>query len=215
MRIHYQAIRQPSEELFDEMQAMRLSMIRLKPNVDKADDFESFKDYFLQPGRRAHVFRFVGGSLDQQLAGFYCMGCERYPGIDLASGLYQDIAAERRDAFTAWLAEKWIDKNARCNRIFQRDPRRAAWEGPPDEGMLQCSELNRPSQDLKPMCSAPATAQWSGGILRLRWLCTMAPNTAPFLYEESNPSPKVGVIALAVNPASKERSRIPIEAPTP
>lgn len=85
MRIHYQAIRQPSEELFDEMQAMRLSMIRLKPNVDKADDFESFKDYFLQPGRRAHVFRFVGGSLDQQLAGFYCMGCERYPeGIVLS-----------------------------------------------------------------------------------------------------------------------------------
>lgn len=139
----------------------------------------------------------------------------RYPGIDLASGLYQDIAAERRDAFTAWLAEKWIDKNARCNRIFQRDPRRAAWEGPPDEGMLQCSELNRPSQDLKPVCSAPATAQWTSGVLRLRWLCTMAPNTAPFLYEEANPSPKAGTIALAVNPASKERSRIPIEAPTP
>lgn len=85
MRIDYQEIRRPSEALFEEMQALRLSMIRLKPDADSAGDFASFKDYFLQPGRCTHVFRFVAGALDQQLAGFYCMGCERYPeGIVLS-----------------------------------------------------------------------------------------------------------------------------------
>jgi hypothetical protein len=135
----------------------------------------------------------------------------RYPGIDLASGLFQDIAAEKKRAFNTWLAEKWIDRNARCNSVFQRDPKHYPWEGPYSDIAPQCNSLNLPPNDLSPACSAPTTASLSNGILRLRWLCTLATNTTPIVYEEAIASPREGTIAAAINPASKERSRIPIK----
>lgn len=72
--IHYEEIASPSDALLQEMQALRLTMIALKPGITPQDDFDGFKDYFLAPGRYAHVFRFQDG----RLAGFYCMGCEHY-----------------------------------------------------------------------------------------------------------------------------------------
>lgn len=135
----------------------------------------------------------------------------RYPGIDLASGVFQDKAFAQASAFNNWLAEKWIDRNRQCNNVFQRDPKHYAWEESANNIVPQCAELNRPIQDLYAACEAPSTAQYSQATLRLRWACTLASNTAPRLYEEAIPSPHSGAIAAAVNPVSKERSRIPIE----
>ena len=137
----------------------------------------------------------------------------RYPGIDLASGMFQDIALARKDKFIQWVAEKWMTRNGQCNNIFQRDRRSYPWENPLHTDILQCSTLNRPFKDLTPTCVAPPSATLENAVLRLRWQCTLASDTVALLYEEANPSPTPGVIAPAVNPASKERSRISIENP--
>lgn len=135
----------------------------------------------------------------------------RYPGIDLASGIFQDKAIARPSTFNNWLADKWIDRNEQCNHIFQRNPQHEEVGGNAGYLAPQCTELNYPIKDLNAECEAPRAAQYQQELLRLRWSCKLAPSTAVAFYDEAIPSLPGGTIAIAVNPASKTRSRIPIE----
>ena len=135
----------------------------------------------------------------------------RYPGIDLASGVFQDKSLAETNAFNNWLAEKWMERNTQCNNVFQRSPKVYAWEEFNHHSVPQCSELNRPIQQLIAECDAPRTAQYKLETLLLRWTCKLASNTAPRSYEEAIPSPGIGTI-IAVNPASGESVRISIES---
>lgn len=121
-----------------------------------------------------------------------------YPGIDAASGAFQDKAQETPTAFNKWLAQRWVDHNAGCNRIFQRDPR--SWEGPSPAISSQCSELNRPLTDLVPSCDRPVLANQSSTTWQVTWFCRLAPSGLAWPFPDMGSKDSAGV--KATNPVS-------------
>lgn len=123
-----------------------------------------------------------------------------YPGIDTASGAFQDKAQERPTAFNKWLAQRWIDHNASCNRIIQQDFR--SWEGPSLAIASQCMELNRPLADLVPSCDAPVLAKHTGQTWQITWSCRLASTGLAWVFPVLGLTSTNGVNIDTVHPTT-------------
>lgn len=123
-----------------------------------------------------------------------------YPGIDSASAAFQEKAAATPHAFNQWLADKWMEKNAMCNNIFQTDPRNFGYFQRSDQ---QCTELNRPIKDLVPSCESPVVRPPEQGLVKVQWQCKLEASTQPEVYTETIVHDASSATPL-VNPASKE-----------
>lgn len=133
-----------------------------------------------------------------------------YPGIDAASGAFQDKAQENPTPFNKWLALRWMDHNAGCNRVFQRDPR--SWEGPSPAIFSQCSELNRPLADLVPSCDSPVLASQSSAW-QVTWSCRLAPSGLAWPFRAPQSVPAEGTTVETTNPATETPLSLPIASP--
>lgn len=133
-----------------------------------------------------------------------------YPGIDAASGAFQDKAQETPTAFNKWLGQRWMDHNAGCNRVFQRDPR--SWEGPSPAISSQCSELNRPLVDLMPSCDKPVLANQGANAWQVTWSCRLAPGALAWPFRATGLTSVDGAGVEAINPASGAATVLPTES---
>lgn len=131
-----------------------------------------------------------------------------YPGIDAASGAFQDKAQANPTAFNKWLAQRWIDHNASCNRILQQDFR--SWEGPAPAIASQCMELNRPLADLVSSCDTPVLAKETAQTWKITWSCRLAPTGLAWFFPATGLTSADRVNVDAANPSSGAPVSIPI-----